>query len=185
MYLESYANIDEEGDQSGPVDTTYTVTMPGKKDPYVKGDVLVDGEDVTANVQFLNADVSMDTTSRKTETGQTFKANLYVNGLYFGLAAELGAKDGYYDETDIYFLDPQNELLCQRSTMTHEDGRTFDLSKGDPVTMSELIAGKRSLLTSLSADAMIGLASISTAASEALPEEVSAMLALFNLSKKG
>lgn len=67
--------------------------------------------------------------------------------------------------------------------MTHEGELTYDLSKGTPVTMGDLAAKNRSVLTSLSTDAMIGLASISNAASDALPEEISAMLALFSLSQ--
>jgi hypothetical protein len=96
----------------------------------------------------------------------------------------VGETDGEYNDTDIYFRDPQNKLISQRYTMTHVGELTYDLSKGTPITMADLAANGRRVLTGLSADVMIGLASISNAASEALPEEVSAMLALFSLSQK-
>ena len=100
--------------------------------------------------------------------------------------AEVGEKDEKYNDTDIYFLDPQNSLLRQSSTMTHEGERTFDLSKGAPVTLADLTAkNNKAVMTSLGMDATIGVAGITAAASEALPEEVSAMLALFSLSAKG
>jgi hypothetical protein len=143
------------------------------------------GEDVTAAIQFLTAGTNLTLNSQKTEAGHIYKADLYVNGLYFGFVTEVGETDGEYNDTDIYFLDPQNKLIRQSSTMTHEGERTFDLSKGTPVSLTDLTSKKRSVLTALSTDAMIGMASISAAASEALPEEVSAMLALFSLSKKG
>ena len=69
--------------------------------------------------------------------------------------------------------------------MTHENGLTFDLSQGTPITLSDLKGKDSSVLAGLSTDVMLGLASIATAASEALPEEVSAMLALFSLSSEG
>lgn len=185
LHLDFYANVDDEGNQSGPMDITYTLTPAGKKDPALKGDVLVDGEDVSATVQSLTADINMTNTVRKTEAGHVYRVDLNVNGLYFGCEAEVGEKDEKYNDTDIYFLDPQNKLIRQSSTMTHEGERTFDLSEGTPVSLTDLTSKKRSVLTALSTDAMIGMASISAAASEALPEEVSAMLALFSLSKKG
>ena len=184
LHLETYANIDDEGDQSGPVDTTFTLTMPGQKDPAARGDVLVDGEDVTATVQSLTTDANMTMTARRTEAGHVYRGDLNVKGLYFGCVAEVGEKDEKYNDTDIYFLDPQNKLIRQSSTMTHEGERTFDLSKGTPVSLTDLTSKKRSVLAGLSTDAMIGMASISAAASEALPEEVSAMLTLFSLSAK-
>ena len=184
LHLEAYTNVDDEGDQSGPVDTTFTLTPAGKKDPALKGDVLADGEDVTATVQCLTADINMTYTSRKIEAGHVYKVALNVNGMYFGCQAEVGEKDEKYNDTDIYFLDPQNKLIRQSSTMTHEGERTFDLSKGTPVSLTDLTSKKRSVLAGLSTDAMIGMASISAAASEALPEEVSAMLTLFSLSAK-
>ncbi len=186
LHLETYANVDDEGDQSGPVDTTFTLTMPGQKDPAARGDVLVDGEDVTAAVQFLTTDANMTMTARKTEAGHVYRGDLNVKGLYFGCVAEVGEKDEKYNDTDIYFLDPQNSLLRQSSTMTHEGERTFDLSKGTPVTLADLTAkNNKAVMTSLGMDATIGVAGITAAASEALPEEVSAMLALFSLSAKG
>ena len=148
------------------------------------GDVLQNGEDVTAAIQFLTAGTNLTLNSQKTEAGHIYKADLYVNGLYFGFVTEVGETDGEYNDTDIYFLDPQNKLISQRYTMTHVGELTYDLSKGTPITMADLAANERRVLTGLSADAMIGLASISNAASEALPEEVSAMLALFSLSQK-
>ncbi len=184
LHLEAYTNVDDEGDQSGPTDTTFTLTLPGQKEPAAKGDVLVDGEDVTAAVQLLTADVNMTTTSRRIEAGHVYKAELNVNGLYFGCVIEVGEGDEKYNDADIYFLDPQNKLLRQSSTMTHEGERTFDLSKGTPVSLTELTSKNRSVLTGLSTDAMIGMASISAAASEAMPEEVGAMLALLSLSAK-
>ena len=185
VHLEFYTNTDEAGNQSGPMDTTFTVTMPGKKDPDIKGDVWTDGEDVTANVQFLNADINMVLSSRKTENGHVHKADLNVNGLYFGCVADVGENDQKYNDTEIFFLDPENSLISQRSTMTHENGLTFDLSQGTPITLSDLKGKDSSVLAGLSTDVMLGLASIATAASEALPEEVSAMLALFSLSSEG
>ena len=116
--------------------------MPGQKDPAARGDVLVDGEDVTATVQSLTADINMTNTARKTEAGHVYRVDLNVNGLYFGCVAEVGEKDEKYNDTDIYFLDPQNKLLRQSSTMTHEGERTFDLSKGTPVTLADLTAKK-------------------------------------------
>ena len=186
LHLESYSNVDDEGDQSGPIDTTFTLTMSGQKDPAARGDVLVDGEDMTATVQFLTADANMTMTSRKIEAGHVYRADLNVNGLYFGCEAEVGEKDEKYNDTDIYFLDPQNKLLRLSSTMTHEGERTFDLSKGIPVSLSDLTAkDNKAVKTSLGMDAAIGVAGITAAASEALPEEVSAMLALFSLSAQG
>lgn len=184
LHMDTYTTVDDEGDQSGPTTTTFTVTMPGKKDPAAMGDVLQNGEDVTAAIQFLTAGTNLTLNSQKTEAGHIYKADLYVNGLYFGCVTEVGETDGEYNDTDIYFLDPQNKLISQRYTMTHVGELTYDLSKGTPITMADLAANERRVLTGLSADAMIGLASISNAASEALPEEVSAMLALFSLSQK-
>ncbi len=183
LHLDTYATVDDEGDQSGPTDTVFALTMPGKKEPDATGDVLQNGEDVTANIQFPAASTNMTLNSQKTDAGHIYRADLYVSGLYFGCVAEVGATDGKYNDTDIYFIDPQNKLISQRSTMTHEGELTYDLSKGTPVTMGDLAAKNRSVLTSLSTDAMIGLASISNAASDALPEEISAMLALFSLSQ--
>ena len=184
LHLDVYTTTDDEGDQSGPIDTTFTLTMPGKQDPAAIGDVLQNGEDVTANIQFPAASTNMTLNSQKTDAGHIYRADLYVSGLYFGCVAEVGETDGKYNDTDIYFIDPQNKLISQHSTMTHEGELTYDLSKGTPVTIADLSAKDRSVLTGLSADAMLGLASISNAASEALPEEVSAMLALFSLSQK-
>lgn len=186
LHLDVYTNVDDEGDQSGPVDTAYTVTMAGQKNPAVQGDVLVDGEDVTATARFLTADIDMTSTSRKTEDGHVYKADLNVKGLYFGCVAEVGERDEKYNDTDIYFIDPQNKLIGQRSTMTHEGERTFDLSKGAAVTLADLAAkDNKAVATSLGMDATIGVASITAAASEALPEEISALLALLSLSPKG
>ena len=183
--LETYTTIDDQGNQTGPVDTTFTVTKPGQKDPAAMGDVQADGEDVTAVIQLLDAGANLNLESRKTETGSACKADLYVKGLYFSLAVETGNRDGEeYNDADIYFLDPQNKLIGQRTTLAHEGQRTYDLSQGTPVTLAQLKSKDRDVMTGLSADAMIGLASISTAASEALPEEVSAMLALLSLSQK-
>ena len=184
LHLDTYATVDDEGDQSGPTDTVFALTMPGKKDPDATGDVLQNGEDVTANIQFPAASTNMTLNSQKTDAGHIYRADLYVSGLYFGCVADVGETDGKYNDTDIYFIDPQNKLISQHSTMTHEGELTYDLSKGTPVTMGDLSAKDRSVLTGLSADAMLGLASISNAASEALPEEVSAMLALFSLSQE-
>ena len=182
VHLDVYANVDAQGNQSGAVDTAFTVTMPGKKDPAATGDVLSDGDDVTARIQYPTADANLTMNSRKTEAGHTYRADLYVKGLYFGCAAEVGEGDEKFNDAEIFFLDPQNSLISQRSTMTHEGGITYDLTKGTPVTLSDLANKDRSVLTGLSTDVMLGLASISTAASEALPDEVSAMLALFSFS---
>lgn len=182
LHLDTYTTVDDEGDQSGPIDTVFTLTMPGQKDPSATGDVLQDGEDVTATVQFPGTDVNMVLDARKAGTGHTYRADLYVRGLYFGCAAEVDDQDGKTNDTEIYFIDPQNPLVRQHTTMVHEGERTFDLSKGAPVTLADLTGKKSSVLTSLSTDTMIGLAAISNAASEALPDEVGAMLALFSLS---
>ena len=144
--------------------------------------MLSDGDDVTARIQYPTADANLTMNSRKTEAGHTYRADLYVKGLYFGCAAEVGEGDEKFNDAEIFFLDPQNSLISQRSTMTHEGGITYDLTKGTPVTLSDLANKDRSVLTGLSTDVMLGLASISTAASEALPDEVSAMLALFSFS---
>ena len=183
--LESYTTIDDQGNQTGPVDTTFTVTKPGQNNPAAMGDVQVDGEDMTAVIQLLDAGVNLNLESRKTETGFAYKAELFVSGLYFSLVAETGDRDGEeYSDAEIYFLDPQNKLIGEHATLAHEGRRTYDLSRGTPVTLAQLKAKDRDVMAGLSADAMIGVASISTAASEALPDEVSAMLALFSLSGK-
>ena len=58
--------------------------------------------------------------------------------------------------------------------------RTFDLSKGTAVTMADMKDEKTK--SAVSMDAMMGLAGIYSAASEALPDEVGAMVALFSLT---
>jgi len=184
LHLDVYATVDAEGNQSGPVNTAYTVTMPGKNEPAVKGDVVANGEDVTATAQFLTKEINMAMDSRKTETGHVYKGDLTINGLYFGCEAEVSENDGYYNDTGIYFLDPDHRLISQRSTMAHEGALTYDLSKGTPVTLADLTSKKSNALKALGTDAMIGTALITSAAGEALPEEVSAMLSLFSLSSK-
>jgi len=138
--------------------------------------VVSDGENVTATVDFPAAGANL---VLKGKNGNIHKADLYIKDKYFGFAVEGDEKT---TETSIYFVDPQNKLIHQRDTVSDEGERTFDLSAGTPVTPADL--KNDDVKASLAADAMMGLASISAAASEALPEEVSAMLALFSLSQE-
>ena len=46
--------------------------------------------------------------------------DLNVNGLYFGCVAEVGERDEKYNDTDIYFIDPQNKLIGQRLSIVED-----------------------------------------------------------------
>ena len=111
--------------------------------------------------------------------GSINKADLYVKDKYFGFTVE---GDENNRETSIYFVDPQNKLVSQRDTVSDGE-RTFDLSKGTAVTVADMKDEKTK--SAVSMDAMMGLAGIYSAASEALPEEVGAMVALLNLAQSG
>lgn len=186
VHLDMYMTIDEQGNQSGPVDTAfYVVDVNSTEEPLTTGDVLVNGEDVTVNVQFLTAGINMTFTATKVETGNRFSTDIYANDMYIGWSAELGIdQDGTrYNDADIYFLDPEKPLVCVHTTMAHEGELTFDLDGKKSVTLTDLTAKDGKALSSLAMDAMMnGLGGILSAATEAMPDEVGTLLTLFGLN---
>ena len=179
--LESYMNVDAQGNPGNDSNTFFTVTPAGKKDPAMTGDVVSDGENVVATIEYPAAGATLTLTGKvgaEGKPGSINKADLYVKDKYFGLTVD--QIDELTTETSLYFVDPQNKLVSKRETVNDGEQRTFDLTKGTAVTMADMKDEKTK--SAVSMDAMMGLAGIYTAASDALPEEVSAMVALFSLS---
>lgn len=177
-------NVDASGNPSSDSDTTFTVTPAGKKDPAITGDVVSDGENVVATVEYPAAGATLTLTGKvgaEEKPGSINKADLYVKDKYFGLTVD--QIDEKTTETSLYFVDPQNKLVSQRDTVSDGEQRTFDLTKGTAVTMADLKDDKTK--SAVSMDAMMGLAGIYSAASDALPDEVGAMVALLNFAQSG
>ena len=184
IHLESYMNVDAQGNPGSDSNTFFTVTPAGKKDPAITGDVVSDGENVVATVEYPAVGATLTLTGKvgaEGKPGSINKADLYVKDKYFGLTVD--QIDEQTTETSIYFVDPQNKLVSQSDTVSYDGERTFDLTKGTQITAADMKDEKTK--SAVSMDAMMGLAGIYSAASDALPEEVSAMVALLNLAQSG
>ena len=184
MTMEAYMNMDEQGNAGDTTMVVFDVYAPGAEegaDPATVGDVLVEGNKVTVNLQFVSADNSQLSVSYlpDDEAGTEIRVDAFVKEMYFGFDMRYTMGDVIVLDADLFVLDDQNPLASEHCELTMGGELTLSADgEGKTVLALEELMGDESdealggLVSDLTGNGLGGL--ISTAL-EAMPEEIGAI----------
>ena len=188
--FEAYMTMDEEGNTTGATDVVFKVYPPESEEVATMGDVLVEDDRVRVIVQIFDTEdadatpVNVMYEVNSIDGGQQHHMELYVNDMYFGFVCSVAVKDAVTIDSEVYVLDSEKPLLCENVVITQDGQRTVALNDGSKqvIALEDLIEGENaeSLRNTLMMEALFsGIGGIVAGASEAMPEEVGALMSLF------
>ena len=188
--FEAYMTMYEEGNTTGATDVVFKVYPPESEEVATMGDVLVEDDRVRVIVQIFDTEdadatpVNVMYEVNSIDGGQQHHMELYVNDMYFGFVCSVAVKDAVTIDSEVYVLDSEKPLLCENVVITQDGQRTVALNDGSKqvIALEDLIEGENaeSLRSTLMMEALFsGIGGIIAGASEAMPEEVGALMSLF------
>ena len=188
--FEAYMTVDEEGNTTGATDVVFKVYPPESEEVATMGDVFVDDEHVRVIVQIFdteNADATPVNVLYETSAigeGHQHRMEFYIGEMYFGFVCTVTNDDVITVDSDVYVLDSEKPLLCEKVVIAQGGERTVALNDGskEVVAVEDLLEGENaeSLRSTLMMEALFsGIGGIVAGASEAMPEEVGALMSLF------
>ncbi|MBR2697022.1 MAG: hypothetical protein IKE76_00370 [Clostridia bacterium] len=188
--FEAYMTMDEEGNTTGATDVVFKVYPPESEEVATMGDVFVDDEHVRVIVQIFdteNADATPVNVLYETSAigeGHQHRMEFYIGEMYFGFVCTVTNDDVITVDSDVYVLDSEKPLLCEKVVIAQGGERTVALNDGskEVVAVEDLLEGENaeSLRSTLMMEALFsGIGGIVAGASEAMPEEVGALMSLF------
>ena len=188
MTMEAYQTLDEQGNAGDTTLVVFDVYAPGAEEgaePATVGDVLVQGDAVTVNLQFVSAQNTQLSVNYLPdgEQGHEVRVDVYApNDMYFGCDARFAMGDVIVSDADIFVLDTEKPLFSEHGEIVQGGELTLSVdAEGKTAVAIEDLMGEDSqeAIQSLSGDLMgNGLGGIISAALDAMPEEVSALAGL-------
>ncbi|MBR0367198.1 MAG: hypothetical protein IJH86_02265 [Clostridia bacterium] len=186
--FEAYMTVDEAGNTTGATDVVFKVYPPESEEVATMGDVFVDGEHVRVIAQFFdleNADATPVNVLYETsaiDEGYQHRMEFYIGELYFGFVCTVTNADVITVDSDIYVLDSEKPLLCEKVVIAQGGERTVALNDGskEVVAVEDLVEGENAenLRNSLFMEALFSGIGIISSATEAMPEEVGTLMNL-------
>lgn len=175
-----YATINEQGQQEGATDVTFSVTPPAESEATgVTGHVLVDGRNVTVHVEDTANASTCDFAIQPRDTGMSCRFDIETNGMYVGLAGVYEQGDTSVVDGYVYVIDDQNPLFTSHSTLTNSGELTLSAdTEGKTVLGVSELSNPEALqekASGLAMDVMGGLFGLLSTAAEVMPDEVGAI----------
>lgn len=184
--VETYMNLDENGQENGPTQVSVFVVPAGETEPATVVHTKVNGNNVTVDAQFISANSSITyTMDRNPEDtlGISCRMDAYLKDSYFGFAAVTASTDEQIAfDAYLYVQDTENAIAEEHGTITLQGELTASVSdKATVLTLDELTGEKSSdNLSGLLMDMMFsGLGSVLSTATELMPEEVDTISSTF------
>ena len=180
-----YMNLDETtGEQNGPTEVEVKIS-DATGEVMTMGYVLVDGQNVDADFQFLSAGMDVKFVFQPSETGATCSLDYNIdNSLYIGFVSTYDTANDINFDTDLYVMDREKPLVCERATIVMEGQLSAPVStEGKTVVAIESLMGDESgdaasnLLTDLLTNGLLG--NVVGTLSQAMPDEFNAIFGLF------
>ena len=172
--ITAYANVDENGNQSGPIYAVAEITEYGKDAPTATIDVLADDPNLQLQLDVPEAQTNALFTLTSDDTGFNGQLDLYYQGAYFGLDINAEMGETITLAIDFYAFDSENPLFSEVSTLTMGGQRTLPISGTDKQILSAetLVSGEDETATiGLTMDVLFnGLGGVISAVTEAVPE---------------
>ena len=186
--VEVYMNVDEQGAQNGPLQTSVFVIPAGETTPATTVYVKVNGNNVTVDAQFvsgknnINLIYAMDRDPQD-PFGVNARMDAYVNDFYVGAAAVTSSNDQtILFDAYLYVQDTENAIASEHGSITLEGALTLGVSdKATVLTLADLSGeNAEDNLGGLGMDLLLnGLGGLLSTATELLPDEVGAITSLF------
>lgn len=184
-----YMNLDENGAQTGA--TYVLVQVVGGEEGQTSTtnvSVLVDEGTTYVSIELPENQTTLDITVVPDEAGVSVRVDANVQDAYFGGAFVLAIGEATTADIYIYVLDDENPLAVENITI--EKGGELTMTVGDDKTelaIEDLMNDSEGELSSgLMMDVLFnGLGTVMSAASEALPDEVNALMSTFTGGAEG
>ena len=186
--VEVYMNVDANGQQNGPTQVSVFVVPAGETTPATTVYVKVNGNNVTVDAQFvsgkdnINATYAMDRDPQD-PFAMNARLDVYVNDFYFGFAGVTASNDqSITADAYVYVQDTEKAIAEEHGAITLNGALTLDVSdKATVLILSELTGDDASDATSgLAMDLLLnGLGGVLSTATQAMPDEVGALMSLF------
>ena len=180
----TYANLDEKGESVDGVSYTvveFTYGSAPEKDFDVQVLTNENGIMFVIFVPKLDADVVMAVNA--TENGVDMIVETEVQEMYIGAEAVLTFGETICADFDLFFLDAENPILCEKFVIAFEGERTYNvLDENKTIVDVATLTGEEAgeLYSSLMGDLMSnGLNGLLAKAAAAMPDEVTALMNLF------
>lgn len=176
LTMDAYMNVDAEGNVSDTVDVVFEVALPGTEEPATTGDVLVEGNKVTVNVDFATADTTVVFAFVPQDAGASMRLDVNYSGLYSGLSLIFDAQEQLTCQADLFLLDADKPLVTEVASLYFDGERAAISSEGKTVyALDGLVDGSADideLASTLGLDLVLnGLTGLLSDATQAMPEE--------------
>lgn len=189
MTMDFYMAIDENGNMGDTTDMVFDVYPAGSEEAATWGDVLVQEGDVRVVVQIADQEEGASPATvmyeiKSGDTGVNHRLDLDIKDIYVGFACNLeNLENGMTVDSDIFFLDREKPLVCERGTLVMDGQRTIALDDGSrtPLALEDLADEENSseAISNLTGDLQNGFMSLVFGALQAMPEEIGSLLGSF------
>jgi hypothetical protein len=177
--VETYMNLDENGQENGPTQVSVFVVPAGETEPATVVHTKVNGDNITVDAQFISANSSITFTMDRNPQdmlGISCRLDAYLKDFYTGFAAVTASTDDQIAfDAYVYVQDTENAIAEEHGTITLQGELTASVSdKATVLTMDDLTGEKAGdNVSGLFMDMMFsGLGSVLSTATELMPEEV-------------
>ena len=177
--VETYMNLDENGQENGPTQVSVFVVPAGETEPATVVHTKVNGDNITVDAQFISANSSITFTMDRNPQdmlGISCRLDAYLKDFYTGFAAVTASTDDQIAfDAYVYVQDTENAIAEEHGTITLQGELTASVSdKATVLTMDDLTGEKAGdNVSGLFMDMMFsGMGSVLSTATELMPEEV-------------
>ena len=186
--VETYMNVDEQGNQSDPTQVSVYVTPAGETNPATTVITKVNGDNLSIDAQFKSGETNnsmLFTMDRDPQdpVGIKGRLDIYLNDFYIGAAAVTSSNDqGILFDAYEYVGDTEKAITEEHGSITMNGEITLGISdKATVLTLTELTGeDSGSALGGLGMDLLLnGLGSVLTTATELMPDEIGSITSLF------